>query len=56
MIHEDECFQKVKDVLAPRYAERQGGYVRVLRHENNRSGDNAPMAYIEYVDRPGELR
>lgn len=32
------------------------GYTRVLRCNLNRKGDNAPMAWIEYVDRPGELR
>jgi large subunit ribosomal protein L17 len=37
-------------VLAPRYAERPGGYIRVLK-AGFRQGDNAPMAVIEFVDR-----
>lgn len=35
--------------------ERQGGYVRVL-HAGRRNSDSAPMAFIEFVDRPGEFR
>ena len=42
--------RKLIDVLAPRYAERPGGYVRVLK-AGFRLGDNAPMAVIEFVDR-----
>ncbi|WNK20554.1 50S ribosomal protein L17 [Halomonas piscis] len=37
--------------LGPRYAERPGGYVRILKC-GYRPGDNAPMAYVELVDRP----
>ncbi|MBS0566339.1 MAG: 50S ribosomal protein L17 [Proteobacteria bacterium] len=37
--------------LGPRYRERKGGYTRILKC-GNRVGDNAPMAYIELVDRP----
>ena len=36
--------------LGPRFLERPGGYVRILKC-GNRSGDNAPMAYVELVDR-----
>jgi len=39
--------------LGPRYKARPGGYTRVLR-SGFRAGDNAPMAYIELVDRPRE--
>ena len=46
---------KLFSELAPRYADRDGGYCRVLRTRRRR-GDGAQMAYIEYVDRPGELR
>ena len=42
--------KKLFDVLGPRYAERQGGYIRVLK-AGYRHGDNAPMAVIEFVDR-----
>ena len=41
--------------IAPRYEERSGGYSRVLR-AGFRRGDRAPMAVLEFVDRPGELR
>jgi large subunit ribosomal protein L17 len=41
---------KLIDVLAPRYRERPGGYVRVLK-AGFRYGDNAPMAIIEFVER-----
>eukprot|EP00339_Tiarina_fusa_P018824 CAMPEP_0117012596 /NCGR_PEP_ID=MMETSP0472-20121206/10566_1 /TAXON_ID=693140 ORGANISM="Tiarina fusus, Strain LIS" /NCGR_SAMPLE_ID=MMETSP0472 /ASSEMBLY_ACC=CAM_ASM_000603 /LENGTH=203 /DNA_ID=CAMNT_0004715703 /DNA_START=78 /DNA_END=689 /DNA_ORIENTATION=+ len=47
---------KLFDVLGPRYQFREGGYTRVLQLARNRAGDNAPMAVIEYVDRPGEIR
>ncbi|HEX6145029.1 MAG TPA: 50S ribosomal protein L17 [Geminicoccaceae bacterium] len=41
---------KLIDVLGPRYAERAGGYTRVLK-AGFRYGDNAPMAVIEFVER-----
>jgi len=37
--------------LGPRYKERPGGYLRIIK-AGFRSGDNAPMAYVELVDRP----
>ncbi|MGJ8690691.1 MAG: 50S ribosomal protein L17 [Gammaproteobacteria bacterium] len=37
--------------LGPRYNERPGGYIRILKC-GMRAGDNAPMAYVEFVDRP----
>ena len=36
--------------LGPRYQERPGGYLRILKC-GTRAGDNAPMAYVELVDR-----
>ena len=46
---------KLIDVLGKRYAERPGGYVRVLK-AGFRHGDNAPMAVIELVDRDVDAR
>lgn len=37
--------------LGPRYANRPGGYIRIMKC-GFRPGDNAPMAYVELVDRP----
>ncbi len=37
--------------LGPRYLERPGGYIRILKC-GYRTGDKAPMAYVELVDRP----
>ena len=42
---------KLFDELGPRYVERPGGYLRILKC-GHRSGDKAPMAYVELVDRP----
>lgn len=42
---------KVFDELGPRYASRNGGYLRILK-SGFRVGDNAPMAYVELLDRP----
>ncbi|MCU7914349.1 MAG: 50S ribosomal protein L17 [Candidatus Thiodiazotropha sp. (ex Gloverina cf. vestifex)] len=39
--------------LGPRYKSRQGGYLRILKC-GYRPGDQAPMAYVELVDRPVE--
>ncbi len=49
-LKEDKDVQKLFAVLGPRYKDRQGGYVRVLR-AGFRYGDMAPMAIIEFVDR-----
>ncbi len=46
---------KIIDVLAPRYRERPGGYLRILK-AGFRFGDNAPMAVIEFVDRDVEAK
>ena len=44
---------KVFDELGPRYAKRNGGYLRILKF-GFRQGDNAPMAYVGLMDRPEE--
>ena len=47
---EQKWAQKLFDVLGPRYADRNGGYTRIMR-AGFRYGDNAPIAVIELVDR-----
>jgi large subunit ribosomal protein L17 len=42
---------KLFNELGPRYQERPGGYIRILKC-GYRTGDKAPMAYVELVDRP----
>ena len=42
---------KLFNELGPRYQDRPGGYIRILKC-GYRSGDKAPMAYVELVDRP----
>ena len=44
---------KLFNELGPRYVDRPGGYLRILKC-GFRPGDNAPMAYVELVDRPRE--
>lgn len=51
----DYELHKLFTEIAERYKERAGGYTRVLR-TRIRQGDAATMAYIEFVDRPNELR
>ncbi len=46
-----EAVGKLFNDLGKRYANRQGGYLRILKC-GFRAGDNAPMAYVELVDRP----
>ena len=46
-----EAVGKLLGELGPRYQERTGGYLRILKC-GFRAGDNAPMAYVELVDRP----
>ncbi|WP_018694009.1 50S ribosomal protein L17 [Algicola sagamiensis] len=46
-----EVVGKLFNDLGPRFQDRPGGYTRILKC-GFRTGDNAPMAYIEFVDRP----
>ena len=47
---DNEIVAKLFNELGPRFASRAGGYTRILKC-GFRAGDNAPMAYIELVDR-----
>lgn len=50
-IRDREVVTKLFNELGPRYKERPGGYLRILKC-GFRPGDNAPMAIVELVDRP----
>ena len=54
-LKQDKHVAKLFEILGPRYAERQGGYVRVLK-AGFRYGDMAPMAIIEFVDRDRDAK
>jgi large subunit ribosomal protein L17 len=50
-LRDREMVLKLFNELGPRYATRNGGYLRILKM-GFRVGDNAPMAFIELMDRP----
>ena len=50
-LRDNEAVGNLFTILGPRYATRPGGYLRLLKC-GFRAGDNAPMAYVELVDRP----
>ena len=50
-LRDKEAVGNLFTTLGPRYASRPGGYLRILKC-GFRAGDNAPMAYVELVDRP----
>ena len=52
-LRDREMVTKLFDELGPRYAARNGGYLRILKF-GFRQGDKAPMALIELMDRPAE--
>ncbi len=50
-LRDRDSVSKLFNVLGPRYQQRPGGYLRILKC-GVRTGDRAPMAYVELVDRP----
>jgi large subunit ribosomal protein L17 len=50
-LRDRDTVTKLFNELGPRYKDRPGGYLRILK-SGYRPGDNAPMAYVELVDRP----
>ncbi len=50
-LRDRDSVTKLFNELGPRYKDRPGGYLRILKC-GARSGDRAPMAYVELVDRP----
>lgn len=53
-LRDNEAVGNLFTILGPRYANRPGGYLRLLKC-GFRAGDNAPMAYVELVDRPSAV-
>lgn len=53
-LRDDAAVAKLFDELGPRYSERSGGYLRILKC-GFRAGDNAPMAFVELVGRPLDI-
>jgi large subunit ribosomal protein L17 len=53
-LRDREVVTKLFDELGPRYKDRPGGYLRILKM-GFRSGDQAPMALVELVDRPEKV-
>ncbi|MAI89102.1 50S ribosomal protein L17 [Ponticaulis sp.] len=54
-LRNQDMAKKLFDVLGPRYEERNGGYVRIMK-AGFRHGDNAPMAVIEFVERDEDAK
>jgi large subunit ribosomal protein L17 len=52
-LRDREIVTKLFNELGPRYVDRPGGYLRIMKC-GHRAGDSAPMAYVELVDRPRE--
>lgn len=59
ILHDKAAVKKLFDEIGPRYAERAGGYTRVVKFGKPRRGDSAEMALLEFVqdgDRPDRKR
>ena len=54
-LRDNDMVSKLFDTLAERYADRQGGYTRIIK-AGYRYGDSAAMAVIEFVDRDEDAR
>jgi large subunit ribosomal protein L17 len=54
-IRDKDMAKKLFDTLGPRYSERDGGYIRIMK-AGFRYGDNAPLAVIEFVDRDEDAK
>lgn len=54
-IRDKDMAKKLFDTLGPRYAARDGGYIRIMK-AGFRYGDNAPLAVIEFVDRDEDAK
>ncbi|MGO9391885.1 50S ribosomal protein L17, partial [Rhodoblastus sp.] len=54
-LRDAELVRKLIDVIGPRYKDRHGGYLRIMK-AGFRPGDNAAMAVIEFVDRDLEAK
>ena len=54
-IRDNDAVRKLFDSIATRYATRNGGYIRIMK-AGYRTGDNAPMAVVEFVDRDVDAR
>ncbi len=54
-LQDSSMVTKLFDVLGPRYADRAGGYIRIIK-AGFRYGDSAPMAVIEFIDRDKDAK
>ena len=54
-LRDKEVVAKLFTDLGPRFQTRPGGYLRILKN-GFRPGDNAPMAYVELLDRPEQVQ